>query len=516
MTLSIEDKRLELQEKLDLQKTQAERNRLGQFATPTELAQDILSYAKKLLPKRSKVRFFDPAIGTGSFFSALLSKFRESRIETAEGYEIDPHYAKPSKRIWRDSILNIRLADFTGESPPGSKEQFNLVICNPPYVRHHHLNGHEKHRLKELVEERTGIHINGLTGLYCYFMLLSHSWMKNNGVAGWLIPSEFMDVNYGKAIKEYVLDKVRLLRIHRFDPDDVQFEDALVSSAVVWFKKVKPPESYNVDFSYGGTLNEPLITRQIHTDVLRKEPKWTRFPLSDARDLTRRIMLSDLFKITRGVATGDNEFFILSRERIEEHDLPIQFFRPVLPSPRFLRVNEIESDDEGNPLIDKPLYLLDCVSTEDEIKREYPSLRSYLNNGAKRGVTKRYLCKHRSPWYSQENRDPAPIVCTYMGRSRQKSGGKPFRFILNHSKATATNVYLLLYPKPALARAFETNSDLKRTVWEALNEISMDKLLEEGRVYGGGLHKLEPKELGNVSASTVAEKIPGGFSMLAS
>ncbi len=119
MTLSIEDKRLELQEKLDLQKTQAERNRLGQFATPTELAQDILSYAKKLLPKRSKVRFFDPAIGTGSFFSALLSKFRESRIETAEGYEIDPHYAKPSKRIWRDSILNIRLADMI--SPKRSK-----------------------------------------------------------------------------------------------------------------------------------------------------------------------------------------------------------------------------------------------------------------------------------------------------------------------------------------------------------------------------------------------------------
>ena len=63
-----------------------------------------------------------------------------------------------------------------------------------------------------------------------------------------------MDVNYGQAVKRYLLDKVTLLHIHRFDPNDVQFADALVSSAVVWFRKSLPPKDHAVTFTFGGTL----------------------------------------------------------------------------------------------------------------------------------------------------------------------------------------------------------------------------------------------------------------------
>jgi len=82
------------------------------------------------------------------------------------------------------------------------------------------------------------------------------------------------------------------------------------------------------------------------------------------------------------------------------------------------------------------------------------------------------------------------------------------RFILNHSRATATNVYLMLYPKPALAKAVSDRPELLKEVWEGFDRISDDTLMGEGRVYGGGLHKLEPRKLGNVLSDKILEVLP--------
>jgi hypothetical protein len=83
-----------------------------------------------------------------------------------------------------------------------------------------------------------------------------------------------------------------------------------------------------------------------------------------------------------------------------------------------------------------------------------------------------------------------------MGRSQSKSS-KPFRFILNHSKAITSNVYLMMYPKSKLAAILSSHHEQLKVVWQALNSIPMQNLVHEGRVYGDGLHKLEPKELAN-------------------
>lgn len=498
----LEVHRSALQTRLDSQKTPAERNRLGQFATPTKLARDVLAYGLSLLPETMPIRFLDPAIGTGSFYSALRSASTSRHIESARGFEIDPHYGRPALALWHGTQLDIKITDFTQELPTvDDSKKATLLICNPPYVRHHHLNGTEKIRLQAIALETAHIRLSGLSGLYCYFMALAHSWMSDGGVAGWLIPSEFMDVNYGRMLKQYLLRDVTLLHIHRFDPNNVQFDDALVSSAVVWFRKEKPPLDHHIMFSYGGTMQAPALTSKVSIQDLCRTDKWTKFPKYGPSIEYEGYRLADLFTIKRGLATGNNNFFIVDEAKVNSLNLPWRFLRPVLPSTRYIKTDEINADAAGIPLLDKRLFLIDCDRPEEEIAREHPALWAYLQTGIE-SVAPRYLCRSRRIWYGQERRPAAPIVCTYLGRSDHER--RPFRFLLNNSQATATNVYLMLYPQPLLVTQLMLRPDGMRSLWQALNSIERETLLGNGRVYGGGLHKLEPRELGNVPADKLA------------
>lgn len=500
---ALESRRIALQAELDGQKTSAERNQLGQFATPTALARDILAYARTLMHEPNDVRFLDPALGTGSFYSALEHAFPASAIRSAQGFEIDPHYGEPAKELWQGSRLQLTMGDFTDQEPRPDR---NLLICNPPYVRHHHMTNDQKGKLQVRAHAACGTKIAGLAGLYCYFLGLSHAWLAPGAVSGWLIPSEFMDVNYGRAVKRYLLNKVTLLHIHRFDPKDVQFADALVSSAIVWFRNEAPPADHSVRFSFGGPISNPTIERNVSTVDLVDEAKWTRFPVSSVRARNTAPTISDFFKIKRGIATGDNGYFIMDEATIEARQLPMECFRPILPSPRYLRDDCISARADGTPEVERRLFLLDPRMSEDAISQRYPSLWAYLEEGKQKGLHERYLCAHRTLWYAQENRPAAPIICTYLGRGDSKSG-RPFRFIWNKSAATVANVYLTMYPVGRLADAVQADGSIMEKVWQVLNRITPEQLLGEGRVYGGGLHKLEPKELANVPVPEIADML---------
>ena len=496
----LETKRQEIQAELDSLKTQKERNIMGQFSTPITLADDILKHTANLRTKNTKVRFLDPAFGTGVFFSALNNVFKSTDIEMATGYEIDEYYGNPARELWNKTNLKYEIADFTRTVAPNSnKNKFNLIVCNPPYVRHHYIN-YQKEKLQSLAFEKAQIKISGLAGLYCYFIALAHSWMQIDGIACWLIPSEFMDVNYGQAIKEYLLKEVTLLQIHRFDPNDVQFNDALVSSAIVWFKNKKSSKKNQVKFTIGSSITQPRYEKEISVEILDKETKWTRFPIQSQRFKKNSLKLGDFFTIKRGIATGDNNFFIISLIQIEQLNLPIEHFRPILPSPRHLNESEIYADKKGYPKIKQQLFVLDCKLPIETIKESYPNLYIYLKEGMTKGVTERYLCKSRKTWYAQESRKESMFYCTYIGRS-DKKGKNPFRFILNHSKAIVSNSYLILYPKSNLQNQIDANPMLSYQIIKALNQITGRNMIDEGRVYGGGMYKLEPKELSKVFVS---------------
>lgn len=498
-----EDRRRQFQTQIDDGKSREERRKLGQFATPFELAKEIIFYGLTLL-QDNEVSFLEPALGTGSFYSALLSEINKSskRIESAVGIELDNKYYSAACELWGNSNIRLVHTDFTETKEVGSA---NFLISNPPYVRHHYMEKEQKSKLAVLIKKETGLSISGLAGLYCYFILLAHKWLAPNAICGWLVPSEFMDVNYGSTVKRYLLNHVHLLRIHRYNPEDCKFDGALVSSCVVWFKNEIVSDNYSVEFSYGGTHENPEICGKVDKISLERTEKWTHFPerANEKYDITCIATLGDYFDIKRGLATGDNDFFILSGEQITALGLDMTFFTPILPSPRYLKGNEVFCDSKGYPQLNPQYFLLNCTLPEDEVRANHPSVWNYLDSGRKTTAQK-YLCRNRKVWYFQEKRAVTPFLCSYMGR-RKDNRSAPFRFILNHANAIATNSYLMLYPKASLKEAISRSPDILYRVWDILTNIGASDLEREGRVYGGGLKKIEPGELSHVKCPSLAE-----------
>jgi predicted RNA methylase len=501
-SVSIEERRQQEQTRLDSLKTAQERNKWGQFATPPALALSLARYAHALMGK-TPVRFLDPAVGTGSFFSAASEVFGPKQIAAAAGIELDPLFAQTAATLWQEQGLQVVKGDFTRQRPPA--QPFNLVLTNPPYVRHHHLPATDKERLQGQLRRSLHLEISGLAGLYCYFLLLCHDWMEEQGLAIWLIPSEFMDVNYGVTLRRYLTECVTLLHIHRFCPTDLQFADAMVSSSVVVFRKGPPPAGHAARFSFAGPVEDPQTEARVPVETLRRSRKWTQFPATTTVRDASELNLGDIFAIKRGLATGSNAFFILTEDEIKHWQIPRQFMKHILPGPRHVASDIIDALPDGAPNVSPRLYLLDCNEPEERIEARWPRLHEYLQMGKEQKIHEAYLTGHRAPWYSQEQRPPAPFLCTYMGRSR--NGKHPFRFIWNRSQATAHNVYLMLYPAGPLRAALKAYPELHVGVLEALQRITPAQLLSEGRVYGGGLHKVEPKELAQIYARPVLDSL---------
>jgi hypothetical protein len=59
----------------------------------------------------------------------------------------------------------------------------------------------------------------------------------------------------------------------------------------------------------------------------------------------------------------------------------------------------------------------------------------------------------------------------------------------------------------SLRDALNAHPEMQARVFEALKRINRNQVISEGRVYGGGLHKVEPKELAQIPARLVQESI---------
>lgn len=499
----LEQERQRLQAELDLEKTLRQRNIYGQFATPSNLAFEVANYAMSLVGE-APLHALEPSCGSGAFIAATLSAavMYDKEFGAIDGIELDRRFAETARALWAPCGAVVQEGDFLDSTLP--EKSYNFLIANPPYVRHHHLSSEQKANYRETAKGATGITPSGLSGLYVYFMLAAHKHLSDDAISAWLIPTEFLDTNYGRALRQYLGEQVSLIQIHRFSAEGLAFDDALVTSSVVIFRNRKPSYGDVSVFSEGDRIASPDGQAEVPHASLQQALRWSRLfpsvqrPAQDAGCA----LLGDFFEVKRGIATGGNKFFIVNRSEAERLGILTDPLVPILPAPRSLKSDVVEAGPLGWPAFEDPLVLLSSSKPLDIVEDENPGLARYFASVDDK-TRNSYIATHRTPWYKVESRRVPPFVLTYMGRS--KDDRSPFRVIRNESCAVATNGYLLLYPKGELAAALDSQQLTLTDVHEALRALDGSSMTSEGRVYGGGLRKIEPKELLRVNAAPIAE-----------
>lgn len=476
------------------------------YVTPPEYALDMAYCAFEALNGRPKtLRFGDSAIGTGTLYLAFLQMLSEVnmkgcnyRLESAIGIDIDWEMAREALMKCGDRGLEVFLGDALSEDLKFGKLR-NIMIVNPPYNRHEDIPSEYREESRFQAQKQTGISISGDAGLYVYHLLIMDKWLCREGIGVWLLPTAFLQTQYGLAVRKYLTEKVAFLKMHIYNADEVQFEKAMVSTTIIVFKKTKPSKNGKTIISYGSTAEKPTYTQTVTCGELKEKiGTWREFLIikdTPKIKIASDIKFKDLFEIRRGIATGANNFFVVTPEKIKKNKIPSIALKPLLPKARFIKEKVIHADKDGNPQVDPKLFLIDCDMTLEQIKKEYPDFYAYLYAEQTRedSICNRCLVRKRKVWYKQEKCLPAPFLLTYMGRN--KSDQAPLYFLYNQSKAVALNTYILLYPKPRLQAVLDKNDKAAEELLNALQATSKDILAQKTRIYSGGLQKIEPGEL---------------------
>ena len=470
------------------------RKRLGQFFTPMPIARAMTAWCCRARPDR----MLDPSIGPGIFPACALELPIKNRPRGIVGYDIDVDALAIARERLCDggrSAVHLHHADFLSQPP---RERFDAIVCNPPYIRHH--DAKVAARVYDELEAAFGLRFSRMTNVYALFLLRIARLLSDHGRAAVITPAEFLNADFGVAIKAALLKSGLLRGFVIFDHAASVFEGIMTTAAITlldanagsdWqVRWIHVDDSTNlVDAldAMDGTLASTLFGGA--TPVIRTEPdpreKWATVGSVDkSKSASNPNMrpLSDFATCSRGIATGANDFFTLTRDEAQRWELPEAALKPCVTKAPQVRGSRW-TDERMAALIEagKKAFLLDAAAHADNA-----AVKRYIAHGESRELHLRYLTRHRTPWYAIERRGPADIWVATFGRGR-------IRFVWNQSSALHLTAFHGLYLRPAY-RAFAIH-----LLAYLHSESGAAECRRNHRVYGDGLLKFEPRDVERLS-----------------
>ncbi len=449
----------------------AHRKKFAQFFTPEAIADFMTDWV--LGNACSGMHVLEPAFGLGVFSRFMYWKNTDIRVT---GYDVDGKILACAKENFPNGQYRITLKE-ENYITAAWDETYDGIVCNPPYLKFH---DYDNGVLVPIVNEKLNIHLNGFTNIYSLFLLKSMSQLRKGGRLAYIIPSEFLNSDYGVEVKRALLASGVRLHIIIVDFTKCAFDDALTTACILLCEKsengMKEVRFSNVKDV--GELRFPISDyKSFAYEQLDPMMKWKSY-YEDTQEnkYSHLVPFSTFAKVSRGIATGANGYFALKASNIESLKIPKKCFRPcichaadvknfVFTSEDFCRLSEA----------DRTVHLFDgCADNEN------PHVRSYIQQGIDAGFSKRHLTANRSPWYALEKRPPAPIWVSVFNR-------RGLRFVRNMAGAFNLTTFHCVYSKVGI----DTDVLFAYLVTDMAKEIFLDN----SRQYGNGLVKFEPNDL---------------------
>ncbi len=459
------------------------RKKYAQFFTPEPIAQIMVDW---LLGNPKLSTLLEPAFGLGIFSRLLMNKRKDIQITS---FDIDPVIYQNAKDIFKDySNIKLYLEDYLLND---WNSKYDTIICNPPYFKFH---DYENKKTLEKIKSKLNVNLSGFTNIYSLFLLKSIYQLKKNGRAVYIIPSEFLNSDYGRYVKNYLLKSNTLRHIFIFDFKENVFEDAMTTSAILFM--AKDENSSKINFSTISNIEQlskiPKIINEypkslgeitISSKDIDPNIKWrSYYQKQQSINYKNLIPFKRIAKVVRGIATGANDYFVFNTKKAIEFNIKKTFLLPCITKSKDITKPFFTKDDfEKLKLKNANIFLFNA---EKNTTDKY--IQDYINLGEKKGINEKYLTSKRKPWFSIENRPPSPIWVGVFNRNGIK-------FIRNEAEICNLTTFHCIY----LVNDLFSKIDIDLLFAYLLTDTAKRIFSDNRREYGNGLKKFEPNDLNN-------------------
>lgn len=443
----------------------------GSFYTPFSLIEYMVSYIKPRMQPRS---ILEPSAGDGRFVNALSCFNAPITLVENEKEKADALHAQfgDNYRVYGSDFVSYSLQ---------TDNSYDLVIGNPPYIA-------KKKVVKEQVEatqrliQSFGLEMGVFQNLWVSFVLASINVLSPKGAIFFVLPFEFLQIQYAEKLREFLERRFNTIEIITFE--DRVFEDIEQDICLVYMTNETEAKPY---VQYITLTNAEKPVQLFQSRISRNKPikKWSNCILNDEEteklcDLAGRFPLVQSFgEISPGIVTGANSFFILTKEEMEKLSVPYANVLPIITKsstiPRLLQFKKMDFDDTCGTRNRTHLLSL-CDLDYDLFSNQ---LKEYIASGEALKIHEGYKCNLRRRWYD------VPIV---------KKGDVCFfkrydilpRIIVNCASIHATDIVYNI--------RFDEQYDPSSFAFCFYNSLTLALCEYNGRFYGGGVGELVPSE----------------------